>query len=105
MARGQTVGIARTAATQVLLSAAVTHPLDHGWLKRLSVLEFLSVNVACLPRPEFQRLRHDALPVLGWTIRIAAQLDRARSLADNLIVEGHAAEILLAQSQTSTAVR
>lgn len=104
MARGQTVGIARTSAIQVLLSAAVTHPLDLGWLKRPSVPEFLSVNVACLARPEFQRLRRAGLPVLGWTIRTAAQLDRARSLADNLIVEGHAADILLAHSQMSRAV-
>ncbi|MCH9685882.1 MAG: glycerophosphodiester phosphodiesterase [Deltaproteobacteria bacterium] len=49
---------------------------------------YVGYDLRALPHPAPSQLRAAGVPLLAWTVRDAAQLARARSLADNVIFEG-----------------
>jgi len=50
--------------------------------------DFIGYDVRRLPFEPVARLRRAGLPVLGWTVRDAAEAERARQYCDNIIFEG-----------------
>jgi glycerophosphoryl diester phosphodiesterase len=52
--------------------------------------DFIGYDVRCLPHNAVGRLRGAGTPVLGWTVRSAAQAHAARRHCDNIIFEGFA---------------
>lgn len=48
---------------------------------------FIAYELAALPYPAAGAARSDGLPLIAWTVRSAADLQKARALADNFIFE------------------
>jgi glycerophosphoryl diester phosphodiesterase len=49
---------------------------------------FVGYDVSCLPNRRTSRLRERGLPILGWTVRSAAECERVKAHCDSIIFEG-----------------
>lgn len=93
--RGQSAGVSSYESRCPRIACCLATPLDRFWLNGVSRPHFLTYNVDRLPQPALVRLRESGLPVLGWTVRRAAQLLAVEGLVDNVIAEGEAMDRLL----------
>jgi glycerophosphoryl diester phosphodiesterase len=100
--RGQSAGVSSYESRFPRLVSCIGSPLDRFWLNGVSRPDFLTYNVDRLPQPALSRLRETGLPVLGWTVRRAAQLADLEGVVDNVIAEGEAMDQLLAATAVST---
>ena len=62
-------------------------PLRHMVWNRWNEPDFVAYELAALPHPAVDRARRRGAAVIAWTVASAADLERARELADNVIFE------------------
>ena len=57
------------------------------WYNHLSRPHYIGYEVGSLPNRRVTRLRRRGLPVLGWTVKDAAGLEKAATFCDNIFFE------------------
>ncbi len=82
--RGQTA----SSFADVAMPAPVRVALRGMVANRWSRPHFLSYDLRDLPSEPVERWRERGLPLITWTVRTAADVAKARTVADNFIFEG-----------------
>ena len=82
--RGQTASSFADVPMPAPVKAALRSMVANRWSRP----HFLSYDLRDLPSDAVDRWRDRGLPLITWTVRTPADVDKARSVADNFIFEG-----------------